>query len=102
MANQFVHLHVHSAYSLLDGVTLPKKLVQRAKDLGMPAIAITDHGVTYGLVEFVSEAQRLGIKPIVGVEGYQAQRDRKNEKAIRIKNHFTSFYLLKTPLALET
>jgi len=55
----------------------------------MPAIAITDHGVTYGLVEFVSEAQRLGIKPIVGVEGY-------------IKNHFTSFYLLKTPLALET
>jgi len=67
----------------------------------MPAIAITDHGVTYGLVEFVSEAQRLGIKPIVGVEGYQAQRIERNEKAIRIKNHFTSFYLLKTPLALE-
>jgi len=76
--------------------------VQRAKDLGMPAIAITDHGVTYGLVEFVSEAQRLGIKPIVGVEGYQAQRDRKKREGNKDKEPFHLVYLLKTPLALET
>ncbi|MGB4305398.1 MAG: DNA polymerase III subunit alpha [Coprothermobacter proteolyticus] len=101
MANQFVHLHVHSAYSLLDGVTLPKKLVQRAKDLGMPAIAITDHGVTYGLVEFVSEAQRLGIKPIVGVEGYQAQRDRKKREGNKDKEPFHLVLLVKNALGFR-
>jgi len=76
--------------------------VQRAKDLGMPAIAITDHGVTYGLVEFVSEAQRLGIKPIVGVEGYQAQRDRKKREGNKDKEPFHLVLLVKNALGLET
>lgn len=92
---EFVHLHVHSAFSLLDGVTQPKKLVQRAKELDMPAIAITDHGVTYGLVEFVNEATKLGIKPIVGVEGYQSQRERTKREGNKDKEPFHLVLLVK-------
>ncbi|MBI4928447.1 MAG: DNA polymerase III subunit alpha [Anaerolineae bacterium] len=70
----FVHLHVHTQYSLLDGFSDPKKLVARAKDLGMPAVAITDHGTMYGVIEFFNAAQAAGVKPIIGLEAYMAQR----------------------------
>jgi len=70
----FVHLHVHSTYSLLDGLAHTEKLVQRARELGMPALAITDHGVMYGAVEFYQKARKYGIKPIIGVEMYIAPR----------------------------
>lgn len=70
----FVHLHVHSEYSLLDGFSNIKKLVGRAKEMGMPAIALTDHGTMYGVIEFYNAAQKAGIKPIVGVEAYLAAR----------------------------
>ena len=72
--NDFVHLHVHTAYSLLDGASRIKAIISRAKELGQKAIAITDHGVMYGVVEFYKEARDAGIKPIIGCEVYVAAR----------------------------
>ncbi len=71
---EFVHLHVHTHYSLLDGLCSPRALTQRAAELGMPALAITDHGALYGVVEFYQAAQEAGIKPIIGLEAYLASR----------------------------
>ena len=68
----FVHLHCHSHYSLLDGASKIPDLVQRVKALGMPALALTDHGNLYGAVEFLREAKAAGIMPIVGLEAYVA------------------------------
>ncbi len=73
MAN-FVHLHTHSHYSLLDGLGKIPELVSRAKELGMTALALTDHGSMYGTVEFFKECKSQGIKPIIGVETYVAPR----------------------------
>ncbi|WP_299029602.1 DNA polymerase III subunit alpha [uncultured Thermanaerothrix sp.] len=70
----FVHLHVHTQYSLLDGFSDVKKLVQRVKELGMPAVAITDHGAMYGVIDFFNAAQAAGVKPIIGLEAYLAPR----------------------------
>lgn len=66
----FVHLHVHTKYSLLDGASDIKSLIAYAKELNMPAVAITDHGVMYGVIEFYQEAKKQGIKPIIGCEVY--------------------------------
>lgn len=71
---QFVHLHTHTQYSLLDGAADTRGLVARAKELGMPAIAITDHGVMYGCLKFYQQALQAGIKPILGCEVYVAPR----------------------------
>lgn len=71
---QFVHLHTHSHYSLLDGLAKIDQLVERAKELGMEALALTDHGVMYGAVEFYQTAKKAGIQPILGVEAYLAPR----------------------------
>jgi len=73
---KFVHLHTHSHYSLLDGLSKIDPLVERVKELGMEAMAVTDHGVLYGAVEFYKKAKKDGIKPILGVEAYIAPRDR--------------------------
>ncbi len=70
----FVHLHVHSTYSILDGFSQIKPLVQRAKELGMPALALTDHGTMFGTVQFFDAASAAGIKPIIGLETYLAPR----------------------------
>lgn len=70
----FVHLHVHSHYSLLDGLGTPKALIKRAKEMGMEALALTDHGAMYGAIEFYKAAREVGIKPLVGVEIYVAPR----------------------------
>lgn len=72
----FVHLHVHTEYSLLDGANRIKDLVKRTAELGMKSIAITDHGVMYGIVDFYKEAVKNGIKPILGCEVYMAKRSR--------------------------
>ncbi len=72
---QFVHLHVHTEYSLLDGACRLNRLVQRAKELGQTALAITDHGVLYGAVEFYELCKAEGIKPIIGCEVYVAQEN---------------------------
>jgi DNA polymerase III subunit alpha len=72
----YVNLHCHTHYSLLDGLGSPKKVVERAKELGMPACAITDHGNMCGAVEFYKAAKTAGIKPIIGCEVYVARRTR--------------------------
>ena len=77
----FVHLHVHSQYSLLDGFSNIKKLVNRTKELGMPAVALTDHGSMYGVIEFFNAAQAAGVKPIIGLEAYMAARGMKDRDA---------------------
>ena len=70
----FVHLHVHTQYSLLDGFSNIKKLVKRVKEMNMPAVAITDHGTMFGVVEFFHAAKDAGVKPIIGLEAYLAAR----------------------------
>ncbi|MGE4553152.1 MAG: DNA polymerase III subunit alpha [Desulfovibrionaceae bacterium] len=72
---EFVHLHVHSEYSLLDGAIRITDLCQKAKDLGMPAVALTDHGNMHGAVTFYMQAQKMGLKPIIGCEIYVAPGD---------------------------
>lgn len=72
----FVHLHVHSHYSLLDGLSKIDALVKKAKQYGMPALALTDHGAMYGAIEFYQTCQKEGLKPIIGVEAYLATRSR--------------------------
>ncbi|RJP44613.1 DNA polymerase III subunit alpha [Candidatus Parcubacteria bacterium] len=74
---KFVHLHTHSHYSLLDGLAKIDDLVRRTKELGMDALALTDHGVLYGAVEFFKKCKKGGIKPILGVEAYVAPKDHK-------------------------
>lgn len=70
----FAHLHVHTVYSLLDGFSNIKKLIQRAKEMDMPAIGLTDHGTMFGAIDFYTEATKAGIKPVIGVETYVAAR----------------------------
>lgn len=77
--SQFTHVHTHSHFSLLDGLGKIPDLVDRAKELGMDSLAITDHGVMYGAVEFYQACKDKGIKPIIGVEAYLAQRSRHDK-----------------------
>ena len=79
----FTHLHVHTEYSLLDGSSKIKELVDRAKELGMDSMAITDHGVMYGVIDFYRAARAVGIKPIIGCEVYVAPGSRFDRKASR-------------------
>ena len=77
----FVHLHCHTEYSLLDGAIRTKDLTKKAAGLGMPAVAMTDHGNLFGAVEFYQAAQKAGIKPIVGCEGYMANGSMRDKNA---------------------
>jgi DNA polymerase-3 subunit alpha len=72
----FVHLHVHSDYSLLDGACRIDRLMDRASELGMKALALTDHGNLYGTIEFYNQAKAKGIKPLVGCELYLVETSR--------------------------
>jgi DNA polymerase-3 subunit alpha len=76
--SQFVHLHLHTDYSMLDGACDVEKLVQRVKEMGMPAVAMTDHGNIFGAVHFVNAAHKAGVKPIVGCELYVCKKDDHN------------------------
>ena len=78
---KFVHLHVHTHYSLLDGLIKPKELVQKVKEDGGTAVAITDHGVMYGVIDFYKECRKEDIKPIIGCEMYMAPNGRHNKRA---------------------
>ena len=75
----FVHLHIHSEFSLLDGANRIKDLPVRAKELGMDAMAITDHGVMFGAIDFYKACKANGIKPIIGCEVYVAPRTRHDK-----------------------
>lgn len=77
----FVHLHNHSHYSLLDGLPKIDAIVRRARELDMPAVALTDHGVLYGAVEFYQKARQAGVKPILGIEAYLARNSLSDKQA---------------------
>lgn len=85
----FVHLHVHSHYSLLDGFCMFPKLIQRAKEMGMPAVALTDHGTMFGVVEFYNACKKEGIHPVIGLEGYITSRrmDQRDPQKDKRANH---------------
>ncbi len=89
----FVHLHVHSHYSLLDGLGKIPDIIAAAKAQGSPAVALTDHGVLYGAIEFYQECQKAGIKPIIGIEAYVALESRFQKRS-RIDNDYTHLILL--------
>jgi len=76
----FVHLHTHSEYSLLDGASRISEMVRVAVETGMPAIALTDHGVLYGAVDLYLQARAAGINPIIGQEVYVATRSRHQKE----------------------
>ena len=78
---QFVHIHNHSHYSLLDGACRIDDLIQAAVDNGMPAVALTDHGVMFGAIEFYKKAQKAGVKPIVGMEAYIVTRGSRFDRS---------------------
>ncbi len=85
----FVHLHVHSQYSILDGAATTAQLANKAKRDGMPAVALTDHGTMFGVKEFHVSCKKAGVKPIIGVEAYVAKRGhlRKDDKTDASGNH---------------
>ena len=91
--SKFVHLHIHSEFSLLDGANRIKDLPVRAKELGMYAIALTDHGVMYGAIDFYKACKKEGIKPIIGCEVYVAMRSR-HDKEPGIDNKYYHLILL--------
>ncbi|MGH2627017.1 MAG: PHP domain-containing protein, partial [Anaerolineales bacterium] len=76
----FTHLHTHTEFSLLDGMSKIAPLMDRVKELGMDSVAMTDHGALYGAIDFYREARERGIKPIIGVEGYVAQGRRHSRE----------------------
>jgi DNA polymerase-3 subunit alpha len=79
----FVHLHVHTEYSMLDGAARLKELFSECERTGMPAVAITDHGNVYGAYDFWSKAQAAGVKPIIGIEAYVAPEHRGHKQPVR-------------------
>ncbi len=89
----FTHLHCHSHYSLLDGLSKIDPLVERVKELGMDSVALTDHGVMYGAIEFYNKCKEAGIKPIVGMEAYVAPRS-IHDKAGKVDSDYFHLTLL--------
>ena len=84
----FTHLHCHSHYSLLDGLSKVPSLVAAAKEDGMTSLAITDHGVMYGAIEFYNECNAAGIKPIIGIEAYIAPRSMTDKEGKSDADYF--------------
>jgi len=87
VASQFVHLHVHTQFSLLDGANQIDPLIQQIKSFGQPAVAITDHGNMFGAIEFYRKAKELGVKPIIGCEAYMAPGSRLNKDSSQLAHH---------------
>jgi DNA polymerase-3 subunit alpha len=91
---RFAHLHLHTHYSLLDGANRIPELVERVKELGMSAVAVTDHGNLYGAVEFYEKCKAEGLNPVVGYEAYLAPGDRREKKANRHGDAYSHLTLL--------
>ena len=95
----FVHLHLHTEYSMLDGANRPKELVERCRELGMDAVAITDHGNLHGAIEFYTACKDAGIKPILGIEAYVAPGDRRDRTPTGVQDGGFHLVLLAESLA---
>lgn len=91
----FVHLHVHSEYSLLDGMCRLDDLIAKAKEFGMPSVALTDHGALYGAFHFFVKAKEAGIKPIIGVETYKAKKSRHDKQMNEDRDQYHLVLLAK-------
>ena len=91
---EFTHLHVHTEYSLLDGSSKIKEITSRAKELGMKSLAITDHGVMYGVIDFYKAAKEVGIKPILGCEVYVAPGSRFDKQPGESESRYYHLVLL--------
>ena len=100
MPLDFTHLHVHSTYSILDGINKLDQLVARVKELGMSSVALTDHGNLHGAVDFYKEAKKAGVKPIIGIEAYiTADPDDMEEGKTRDNHHMVLLAQNKTGFA---
>ncbi len=97
----FTHLHVHTEYSLLDGAARIKDLVVRAKELGMESLAITDHGVMFGVIDFYKECKKQGIKPIIGCEVYTAPRTMRDKEVEKDKHQGHLILLAKNQVGYK-
>ena len=93
--DNFVHLHLHTEYSLLDGACRISRLMEHVKSLGQPAVAITDHGSMFGVYDFYKAAKAAGVKPIIGCEVYVAPRSR-TDKQSEFDSKAAHLVLLKT------
>lgn len=100
MQGKFTHLHVHTEYSLLDGFSRIDLLLDRAKELGMDSLAITDHGQMYGVIEFYKQAKKRGIKPIIGCEVYVSENDHTIKEASN-RRYYHLILLAKTWMATK-
>ena len=101
MSIPFVHLHVHTEFSLLDGANRIKPLVKRTKELGMEAIAITDHGNMHGVIDFYKAAKAEGIKPIIGCEVYLAPESRFDRVEVKGKKYYHLILLAKNNIGYK-
>lgn len=97
---EFVHLHNHTVYSLLDGFLKIDKVIERAKEFGMPAVAMTDHGVLFGAIEFYNTAQKAGVKPIIGCEIYLAPEGRFS-KTVKTTTSEVAYHLILLAMDYE-
>jgi DNA polymerase-3 subunit alpha len=100
--SDFVHLHVHTEYSLLDGVNRIPDLIEKVKNDGMEAVAMTDHGVMNGYVEFWSKSKDAGLKPILGCEIYVAPGDRRERKEVNGIKYYHLLLLAQNKTFSET
>ena len=98
MPSQFVHLHLHTQYSLLDGANQLDPLFKQVSAFGMPAVAMTDHGNMFGAIEFYQKAKKHGVKPIIGCEAYMATGNRKERDSHLAHNEYYHLILLATNL----
>ncbi len=99
--SDFVHLHAHTEYSLLDGLSRVEDFIQTVKELGMKSVAITDHGAMYGAIKFYKQAKDVGIKPIIGVETYMAARSRFDKQPALDKDQYHLVLLAKNNLGYK-
>src|SRR3990167_5913545 len=91
---KFTHLHVHSHYSLLDGLSKIDELLDHVKELGMDSVALTDHGALYGAIEFYKKAKSAGVKPIIGIEAYIATGDMREKRQMADERQYYHLVML--------
>ena len=99
--SDFVHLHVHSEFSLLDGLVRMEDLITRTKEMGMDAVALTDHGAMYGTIKFYQQARAAGIKPIIGVETYLAKKSRFDKNGDEDRDRYHLLLIAKNQIGYK-